>query len=86
MGKKIHRTPPEVKADIIRSIKEEGITVAQAAKDHGIHETTIYNWIGAGAQGNPSWSEFAKLQKQNRELLALVGEITLQLSMTQKKN
>ena len=86
MGKKLHRTPPEVKADIIRRIKEEGITVAQAAKDHGIHETTIYNWIGAGAQGAPSWSEFIKLQKQNRELLALVGEITLQLSNTQKKN
>jgi transposase-like protein len=86
MGKKQHRTPPEVKADIIRRIKEEGITVAQAAKDHGLHETTIYGWIGAGAQGAPSWSEFAKLQKQNRELLALVGEITLQLSATKKKN
>jgi transposase-like protein len=86
MGKKIHRTPPEVKADIIRRIKEEGVTVAQASKDHGLHETTIYGWIGAGAQGAPSWSEFIKLQKQNRELLALVGEITLQLSNTQKKN
>ena len=70
----------------MRRIKEEGISVSQAAKDHGLHETTIYNWIGEGAQGNPSWSEFAKLQKQNRELLALVGEITLQLSMTQKKS
>ncbi len=86
MGKKYHRIPQEVKADIIRRIKEEGVTVAQAAKDHGIHETTVYGWIGAGAQGAPSWSEFIKLQKQNRELLALVGEITLQLSATQKKN
>jgi transposase-like protein len=86
MGKKQHRTPPEVKADIIRRIKEEGVTVSQAAKDHGIHETTIYGWIGAGAQGAPSWSEFAKLRKENRELLELVGEITLQLSTSQKKN
>jgi transposase-like protein len=85
MGKKIHRTPPEVKADILRRIKEEGVTVAQASKDHGIHETTIYNWIGAGAQGAPSWSEFIKLQKQNRELLALVGELTLRLSTEQKR-
>src|SRR2546427_11228148 len=84
MGKKLHRTPPEVKADIIRRIKEEGITVSQAAKDHGLHETTIYNWLGAGAQGAPSWSEFAKLQKQNRELLARVGELTLWLSTEQK--
>ena len=85
MGKKIHRIAPEVKADIIRRIKEEGVTVAQAAKDHGLHESTIYNWIGEGAQGAPSWSEFAKLQKQNRELLALVGELTLRLSTEQKR-
>lgn len=74
-----------MKADIIRRIKEEGVTVAQAAKDHGVHETTIYGWIGARAQGAPSWSEFIKLQKQNRELLDLVGEITLKLSTSQKK-
>jgi len=85
MGKKLHRTPPDVKADIIRRIKEEGITVAQAAKDHGLHETTIYGWIGAGAQGAPSWSEVAKIQKQNKELLALVGELTLRLSTEQKR-
>ena len=85
MSKKIHKISPEVKADIIRRIKEEGVTVAQAAKDHGIHHTTIYNWIGVGAQGAPSWSEFSKLQKQNRELFALIGELTVRLSEIQKR-
>lgn len=86
MGKKLHRVAPDVKADIIRRIKEEGVPVAQAARDHGIHETTIYGWLGAGAQGIPSWSEFAKIQKQNKELFALIGELTLRLSGTQKKS
>lgn len=86
MGKKIHRIANEVKADIIRRIKEEGIPVAQAAKEHGLHETTIYGWMGAGAQGAPSFSEFARIQKQNKELLELVGELTLRLSTAQKKN
>ena len=85
MNKKRHRIPPEVKADIIRRVKEEGVTVSQAAKDHGIHETTIYRWIGEGAQGAPSWSEFSKLQKQNKELFALIGELTVRLSEAQKK-
>jgi len=85
MSKKRFRTSPEVKADIIRRVKEEGIPVSQAAKEHGVHETTIYAWIGAGAQGAPSWSEFSKLKKQNRELFALVGELTVRLSETQKK-
>ena len=86
MNKRTHRIAADVKADIIRRIKEEGVPVAQAAKEHGIHETTIYGWMGAGAQGAPSWSEFARIQKQNRELLELVGELTLRLSVSQKKS
>ena len=86
MNKKAHRIAADVKADIIRRIKEEGIPVATAAKEHGIHETTIYGWMGAGAQGAPSFSEFARIQKQNKELLELVGELTLRLSAAQKKN
>ena len=86
MNKKVHRIAAEVKADIVRRIKEEGIPVAQAAKEHGLHETTIYGWMGTGVQAAPSWSEFAKIQKQNKELLELVGELTLRLSTAQKKN
>jgi len=86
MGKKAHRIANEVKADIIRRIREEGVPVAQAAKEHGIHETTIYGWMGAGATAAPSWAEFSRIQKQNKELLELVGELTLRLSASQKKN
>jgi transposase-like protein len=83
--KKHHRIAADVKADILRRVKEEGVSVAQAAKDHGISEGTIYGWMVKGATGAPSWAESSRLQKQNRELLELVGEITLKLSMTQKK-
>ena len=86
MPKKSHRIPPEVKADILKRVKEEGVTVPQAAKDHGIHETTIYGWLGKGASGTPSWGEFSRLQKQNKELYELVGELTLKLSAAQKNN
>lgn len=85
MSKTIHRIAADVKADIIRRIKEEGIPVSQAAKDHGLHESTIYNWLGAGIKGTPSWADMAKLQKQSKELLELVGELTLRLSSAQKK-
>ena len=85
MSKKHHKISPEVKADIIRRVKEGCIPVAQAAQDHGLHETTIYGWFGTGAQGAPSWSEFSKLQKQNKELFALIGELTVRLSEVQKR-
>ena len=86
MSKRIHRIAPEVKADILKRVKEQGIPVAQAAKEHGIHETTIYGWIGTGAQGAPSWSEFAKLKKERDQFLQLVGELTVKLSGAQKKS
>lgn len=77
---------PEVREQIINRIKNEGVPVAQVAKDHGIHETTIYDWLGKRADtGIPSILEFAKLKRERDELLRLVGEITLKLSEAQKK-
>ena len=85
-NKKGHRIANEVKADIIRRVKEEGISVSQAAKDHGIHESTIYGWLGVGATSAPSWAEVSRLQRQNKELFEIVGELTVKLSAAQKKN
>src|SRR5229473_1316777 len=51
MNKKHHRIAADVKADILRRVKEEGVSVAQAAKDHGISEGTIYGWMVKGATG-----------------------------------
>ena len=67
-------------------IKNDGVSVIDAAKEHGISENTIYGWIAKKVDGNPSLSEIVKLKKENRQLLELVGEITLKLSETQKKN
>lgn len=85
MGKLNHRIAPEVKKDILKRVKEDGIPVAQAAKDHGIHETTIYGWLQTGLTNAPSWSEFAKLQRRVKELTEIIGELTIRLSDAQKK-
>lgn len=83
---KKHRIAPEVREQIINRIKNDGISVAEAAKDHGISEATIYGWIAKKVDGQPTLSEFLKLKRENTQLLQLVGEITLKLSETQKKN
>lgn len=70
----------------MKRIKDEGIPVAQAAKDHGVSEATIYTWLTKGASNHPSWVEVAKLKKENHMLLAMVGELTVKLSLSQKKN
>ncbi len=81
-GKKIAL---EVEEQIINRIKNDGISVVQASKDHGISEGTIYGWIAKKVEGSPTISENIKLKRENEQLLKLVGEITLKLSETQKK-
>lgn len=81
---KQHRVAPDVKEQIINRIKNDGVTVAQASKDHGVSENTIYGWIAKKVDG-VSYSEVIKLKRENAQLLQLVGEITLKLSETQKK-
>ncbi|HEY4496014.1 MAG TPA: transposase [Candidatus Paceibacterota bacterium] len=82
---KKYRIAPEIKEQILNRVKNEGVSVAQAAKDHGISNRTIYQWLGGNAEA-PSYAELGKLRRENKALLELVGEMTLKLSETQKKN
>jgi len=75
----------DIKDQIINRIKNDGITVLQAATDHGVSENTIYGWIAKKTEGQPSLGENIKLKRQVDQLFALVGEITLKLSEAQKK-
>ena len=82
---KYPRTSPDVKEQIINRIKNDGVTVADAAKEHGLDPSTIYSWLGAKAEGSASVLELAKLRRENDELLRLVGLMTLKLNESQKK-
>lgn len=75
----------EVKDQIINRIKNDGITVVQAAKEHGIAEGIIYTWIAKRTEGVPTLAENIKLKRDVDNLLKLVGEMTLKLSESQKK-
>ena len=84
--KKSYRIALEIKEQILNRIKNEGLTVVQAAKEHGVAEGTIYGWIAKRTDGGPTMTEVIKLKRENRQLLELVGEMTLKLSETQKKS
>lgn len=81
-----HRVSKDVKDQILRRIKEEGVSVSKAAEEHGVSTKSIYQWLTKGASGNPTWHEVARLKKDNKALLELVGEITMKLSHAQKKS
>ncbi len=82
---KHHKIAPEVKEQIINRIKNDGVTVSQAAKDHGVSEVSIYSWIANKTEGEVSLSDYLKIKRENDQLKMLLGEITLKLSETQKK-
>jgi transposase-like protein len=83
---KIHKVAREVKEQILNRIKNEGVSIAKAAEEHGISDRTIYGWLRKKADGFPVMSDVLKLKRENTALKELVGEITLKLSETQKKN
>lgn len=71
---------PELKEQILNRIKNDGVTVMEAAKDHGISENTIYSWFSRKVKGQPTLSEIVKLKRENAQLLQLVEKMTLKLS------
>jgi transposase-like protein len=83
--KKSFKVSAETKEQILKRIKEEALPVSQIAEEHGISPNTIYGWLRGKVRSQPGWREFSKLQKDNKELLALVGELTIKLSQAQKK-
>ncbi|OGJ56991.1 hypothetical protein A3H22_03590 [Candidatus Peribacteria bacterium RIFCSPLOWO2_12_FULL_55_15] len=85
MGKQ-HRIAPDVKEQILKRIKDDGISVSQTASEHGIHETTVYGWIASGVSSIPTLRELSHLKKENKMLMELVGELTVKLSHAQKKS
>ena len=82
---KKNRVAPEIKEQILSRIKNDGVTIKQAAADHGIPESTIATWIARRVNGQPSLGDIIKLKRENDQLKILIGEITLKLSETQKK-
>jgi len=85
MAKKGFKISQEIKDQIINRIKNDGVSVTEAAKDHGISPGTIYNWLGTKAKGVVSLLQYNKLQKENDQLKQIIGELTIKLSMEAKR-
>ena len=76
--------PKELKDQILSRIKNDGVSVAQASKDHGVSIKTIYTWLNHNLDKNLSYHEFAHLRKQNQDLMMLIGQLTLEIKKLKK--
>jgi len=85
MAKQGYRISTEIKDEIIKKIKHEGLSVMDAAKQYGISDKTIYNWLGTKAKGVVSVLEHNKVKKENEQLKQIIGDLTIKMSMEAKK-
>jgi len=85
MAKKGYRVPQEIKQEILKRISTDGISVKQAAEEHGVSTVTIYSWLGTRAKSTVSTLAHNKLKKENKQLKELIGELTIKLSTESKK-
>lgn len=85
MPKGQHHVSKEVKEQILKRIKDEGLPVAKVAEEHGLKAHTIYQWISRQVTAPPSILEVAKLKRENQALKELIGELTMELRLEKKK-
>ena len=69
----------DFKAGAVRLVRETGKPIAQIARDLGVNEGTLGNWVNAdrrrrGSDGQPSEDERAELARLRRENAELAME------------
>ncbi|MGH2612210.1 MAG: transposase [Rhabdochlamydiaceae bacterium] len=81
-----HVIPKEQKEQILKRVKEDGVSVVQAAKDAGISDSTIYTWLGRTSQGQENNTEVIRLKRELQGAYELLGKLTTELAGFKKKN
>lgn len=76
--------PKEIKEQILKRIKDEGLPVSQAAKEHGVNPKSVYNWLRGTTIQDTSILEMSRLRRENKELLEIIGELTHEVRRSKK--
>jgi len=79
-----YRVPQDLKNQILERVKISGKSIKEIAVEHGISTACIYTWLRDGTTGASS-RDIMKLEKENRELKQIIGELTVQLGVGQKR-
>lgn len=82
MAKRISK---EIKEEIVRRIKDENLSVADACNQYGVGDSAIYRWLDGdlGQDINPIL-ELNRLKRENQELKELIGFLTYENSKQKK--
>ena len=84
MSTSYNKVSLDLRNQILEKVKTSGKSIAEISQEHGIGKTTIYEWLREFTGETPA-RDLIKLQKENRELKQIIGELTVQLGIAQKK-
>ena len=68
--------------DVQQRLKHSLITLA---KEHGVPATTVFSWLKRKTENPQYYKELMKLRKEKQSLMGIIGELTVRLSETEKK-
>jgi len=74
----------EVKEEILAKVKS-GEKVADVSAKYGVSDRTIYLWLRKGVEGDVSVTAYRRLSRENYDLKAIIGALTVQLEKLKKK-
>lgn len=78
---------PEQRAKILSSIKDEGMSITDAAKTFLVTEKTIRGWLRKQTRNaHTSSTEVQKLKQENQMLKEVIGEMILHQKMKKKSS
>ena len=72
---------PAIKAEILKSIHDEGISVYKASQVFGINASTIRRWLGNETRGSEKnyISEINQLKKRLDNAYRVIGRLTAEV-------
>lgn len=68
----------DIKDQIISRIKNNGEAVSKLALEYSVSVKTIYGWLRKKSDSSISFLEYARLKRENKLLLEIVGKLTLE--------
>jgi len=74
----------EIKDEVLFRVKNEGLSVPDAAEHYGINRRTIYGWLASAGINNPSTQKLRELTNENDRLYAIIGRLTTELNKVKK--
>ena len=77
--------PKEIREQVLSRIKNDGVSVTDAAHDAGISIKTIYGWLSRESRATDcNLIKMNKLKRENQALQALVGKLTFHIEKSKR--